>query len=57
MFYKVMAVMFLDMLTSIGLTLLAILIISLLLTLSIFLFAALHVAYLLAAFDLRDQAG
>ena len=32
MFYKVMAVMFLDMLTSIGLTLLAILIISLLLT-------------------------
>lgn len=32
MFYKVMAVMFLDMLTSIGLTLLAILMISLLLT-------------------------
>ena len=32
-------------------------IVSLLLTLSIFLFAALHVAYLVAAFDLRDQAG
>ena len=35
---------------------LAVKIVSLLLTLSIFLFAALHVAYLVAAFDLREQA-
>ena len=35
---------------------LAVRIVSLLLTLTIFLLAALHVAYLVAAFDLRDQA-
>ena len=36
---------------------LAVRIVSLLLTLTIFLLAALHVAYLVAAFDAREEAG